>query len=261
MATTASAGRGLGQARTGWRDAADCGILRAVQPPVDEPQDGVIKFGADHAAGPLPEARFGALAASLIAWRAIFAHVGAIGQEAARYGGVGFGNVSGRVGPFPGAPGARPFLITGTQTGGRDCLALADFCVVDRWHIGRNHVHSRGEILPSSESMTHGALYDLGPHIRFVFHGHCPVLWRSARGLRLPTTDPRVPYGTPGMATEVARLYRETPLAERRVLAMGGHEDGIIAFGHTAEEAGNAFTAALAQAYALAYTAAGRLCR
>lgn len=237
-------------------------MLRAVQTPADnEPQDGVIKFGADHRDTPLTESRYGDLAASLIAWRAIFAHVGAIGQVTSRYGGVGFGNVSGRLGPFPGAPRARPFLITGTQTGGRDCLGLEDFCVVERWDIGRNHVHSHGAIMPSSESMTHGAIYDLGPHIRFVFHGHCPVLWQAARALRLPTTDPQVPYGTPGMAREVGRLYRESPLAEGRVLAMGGHEDGIIAFGRTADEAGSAFTEALARAYAASYRAAGRLCR
>lgn len=229
--------------------------------PPDEPEDGVIKFSATHDEGPLPESRYAELAAALIAWRAIFAHLGAIGQEAARYGGVGFGNVSGRVGPFPGSPGARPFLITGTQTGGRDCLSLDDFCVVLRWNSRRNTVESRGAILPSSESMTHGALYDLGPHIRFVFHGHCPILWRAARALRLPTSDPTVAYGTPAMAAEVARLYRETALAEGRVLSMGGHEDGIIAFGRTPEEAGSAFTEALARAYSARFLSDGRLCR
>jgi hypothetical protein len=70
-----------------------------------------------------------------------------------------------------------------------------------------------------------------------------------------------VAYGTTAMATEVGRLYRETSLAEGRVLAMGGHEDGIIAFGRTPEEAGSAFTEALARAYAQAYLDAGRLCR
>ena len=249
----------------GWRTRRTCGILRTVNAPApqiqDEPLDGVIKFTAEHTSGPLSETQYGSLAAALIAWRTLFAHVGAIGQENARYGGVGFGNVSGRVGPFPGGPGARPFLITGTQTGGHDCLSLAEFCVVSTWHLGRNRVSSRGDILPSSESMTHGAIYDLGPHIRYVFHGHCPVLWRNARELSLPITDRRVAYGTPAMATEVARLYRETPLAEQRLLAMGGHEDGVIAFGRTAEEAGNAFTAGLTRAYALSYTAAGRLCR
>ncbi len=220
--------------------------------PADEPEDGVIKFSAEHEDAPLAETRHAELGAALVAWRAIFAQLGAIGQVESRYGGVGFGNVSGRLGPF---------LITGTQTGGRDCLTLADFCIVERWHLRRNAVRSRGSILPSSESMTHGAIYDLGPHVRFVFHGHCPTLWRAARALRLPTTDPRVAYGTTAMANEVGRLYRETALAEGRVLAMGGHEDGIIAFGRTPEEAGSAFTEALARAYAASYLGAGRLCR
>jgi len=115
--------------------------------------------------------------------------------------------------------------------------------------------------MPSSESMTHATLYDLGSHIRCVLHAHSPVIWRQARSLRLPTTDPSVPYGTRRMATEVARLYRETALSETRLLAMGGHEDGVIAFGRSAKEAGTALVEILAKAYEVACVEAdGRLC-
>jgi len=104
-------------------------------------------------------------------------------------------------------------------------------------------------VLPSSESMTHGAVYDLGPHIRFVFHGHSPVLWRRAEALRLPVTGSRISYGTPEMAREVERLYRTSTLPELQILAMGGHEDGIVVFGRTAEEAGQVLLRHLARAY------------
>jgi hypothetical protein len=99
--------------------------------------------------------------------------------------------------------------------------------------------------------MTNGAIYDLGPHIRCVLHAHSPSLWRRARQLRLPTTDPRVAYGTPEMAREVQRLFRETAVVERQIMAMGGHEDGILTFGRSPEEAGQVLLTELAKAFEL----------
>lgn len=211
--------------------------------------EGAIKFHAAHRQEPLEPRRHGELACRLIAWREILAKTGLVGQEPALYGGFGYGNVSGRVGA-PGMPRRRrAFLITGTQTSGKACMTLEDFCVVERYDERENRVESRGATLPSSESMTHGAIYDLGPHIRFAFHTHSATIWRRARRLRLPTTDPKVPYGTPEMAGEVARLYRSTALAEMQILAMGGHEDGVLAFGRSAEEVGEVMLAYLARAY------------
>jgi ribulose-5-phosphate 4-epimerase/fuculose-1-phosphate aldolase len=223
--------------------------------------EGVIKYRAEHRHQPLDRHRFGELACTLTAWREILAGTGLVGQEPGRYGGFGYGNISGRVGPPSAARGRRSFLITGTQTSGRRCISLADFCVVERYDEARNRVESHGPVLPSSESMTHGAVYDLGSQIRFVFHGHSPTIWRRADLLRIPTTSPRVPYGTPEMAAEVRRLYRSSALPERQILAMGGHEDGIIVFGRTAEEAGQVLLAALAGAYEGQCAEEGGYCR
>ena len=44
--------------------------------------------------------------------------------------------------------------------------------------------------------------------------------------------------GTPAMAEEIRRLWRESAAPDLRILAMGGHEDGVISFGHSTEEAG-----------------------
>ena len=46
-----------------------------------------------------------------------------------------------------------------------------------------------------------------------------------------------MPYGSPELSQEIARLDDETDLRQRRVLKMGGHEDGIIAFGRTVDAA------------------------
>lgn len=212
-------------------------------------EEGVLKFTADHRREPLPAHRYGELACRLVAWREILSRTGLIGQEPGRYGGFGYGNLSARVGAPSSPRGRRGFLVTGTQTSGKEAVGLGDFCVVEAWDRRANRVESRGTVMPSSESLTHGAVYDLGSHIRFVFHGHSPVLWRRAEALRLPVSDPRVAYGTPEMAREVERLYRSTTLPELQILAMGGHEDGVVVFGRTAEEAGQVLLRHLARAY------------
>lgn len=222
--------------------------------------EGAIKFTARHRSQSLNRRHVAELACRLIAWREILARTGLVGQDPVRYGGYGYGNVSGRTGP-PSAPrGRRAFLISGTQTSGKPCMSLADFCVVEACNPARNRVESFGEILPSSESMTHAAIYDLGAHIRFVFHAHCPVIWQRAKELRIPTTDVGVAYGTTDMVREVGRLYRQTPLAEVRILAMGGHEDGIVVFGKNAEEAGEVMLRYLARGYEKACGVSDGLC-
>jgi hypothetical protein len=211
--------------------------------------EGVIKFQANHEARSLEPRRYGALCCKLVAWREIMAMTQLVGQDPARYGGAGYGNVSGRVGPPSSPRGARSMLITGTQTGGLDRIGIDQFCVVDRYDYRRNRVDSFGPIQPSSETMTHGSIYDLSPQIRFVLHAHSPIIWRRAADLRIPTTDPSVPYGTPEMALAVQDLWRSTALSEVRILAMGGHEDGIIVFGPSCEAAGQVLLAQLARAY------------
>jgi L-ribulose-5-phosphate 4-epimerase len=216
-----------------------------------QPGEGVIRFEARHEPGPLGEREHGDTVRVLSAWRGILAHLRLLGQDPARYEGLGYGNVSARTGPFGDvARGRRRFLVTGTQTGGIAHATLREFCLVESWDIARNTVTSRGPVAPSSESLTHAALYDASPAIRVVLHAHAPELWRHARALGLPSTHPAAANGTPAMAEEVQRLYREGTFASTRVAAMGGHEDGVLAFGNSAEEAGTALVAQLARALA-----------
>ena len=212
-------------------------------------QEGVIKFELEHERRSLDSDALGDAVCQLVAWREVMALTGLVGQDPRRYEGAGYGNASIRVGRRSAGLGRRSFLITGTQTSGRRSIGLADFALVERYETGRNWLKSHGRIPPSSESLTHAAAYDLGPHIRCVLHAHSPVLWRAAEQLRLPTSDPAVPYGTPEMAAEVGRLHREGLFAERRILAMGGHEDGILVFGRSPEDAGQVLITWLARAY------------
>lgn len=104
---------------------------------------------------------------------------------------------------------------------------------------------------PSSESMTHGVVYDAAPAIRFVFHGHSSAIWEQARTLGLLATDPAAGYGTPAMCWKVQRLLRDPEVARGPVLVMSGHQDGVLAFGETAGEAGGALVDLLSRALCL----------
>ena len=212
-------------------------------------QEGVIKFKANHQHRSLCRERLGQPAGELLGWRRVMRDLGVVGQDQNRYDGAGFGNMSARLHPYAYDRGERRFLITGTQTGGIEDLTLSHLALVERYSVRRNEVFSQGEAAPSSEALTHGAIYDLSTAIRFVYHGHVPFIWRNSGALGLPRSRDNVPYGTPQMAVEAARLYRETSLSESRCFVMGGHEDGVVAFGRSAAEAGQVLVRTLAEAY------------
>lgn len=210
--------------------------------------EGVIKYALRFT--PAPAVRAAAVR-ELGAWRRLLRLTRLVGQEEARYGGFGFGNLSQRIAPFHAPRAQRRFLITGTQTGELAELGPEHYATVLSTDPQRNLVHAEGPIQPSSESLTHGVLYALDNRLRFVFHVHAPEIWRHARTLAIPATRKEVAYGTPQMAEEVRRLFRDHPTAVRRVFAMGGHEDGVISFGTTAAEAGNVLIDHLTRAFQL----------
>ena len=199
-------------------------------------EEGVIKFKLDFSrAGPVDMQPL----AELNHWRTLLWQQALIGQDPARYEGYGFGNVSQRIGDGAAARGKRRFVISGTQTGYLPELDNTHYTVVKSYDAASNAVSAAGPIKPSSESLTHGMIYDLDNAIRIVLHVHSPDIWLAADSLGIPVTDSAVPYGTPQMAAEVQRLFNETDVREQKIFSMGGHEDGIVSFGTTAEEAGD----------------------
>ncbi|HEX9626978.1 MAG TPA: class II aldolase/adducin family protein [Acidiferrobacterales bacterium] len=209
--------------------------------------EGVIQFRLDYTpSAPHAAPEIGALDG----WRSVLRRLGLIGQDAARYDGAGFGNLSARRPPHDAPPGSRRFVITGSQTGGLAALDGRHFALVTAYDIAGNRVAAQGPIAPSSEALTHGMLYDLDAGIRCVMHVHAPEIWRRAAALGLPRTDPAAGYGTPAMAAEVARLHRESDLAARRLLVMGGHLDGVVSFGRDIDAAATVLLTGLARALA-----------
>ena len=93
-----------------------------------------------------------------------------------------------------------------------------------------------GAAIPSSESLTHAAIYESDPTISAVIHCHDSVLWRT-RLDRVPTTSKAIAYGTPEMAYEIMRLFTVSDVRSRESFVMAGHEGGIVTFGKNLEDA------------------------
>ena len=184
--------------------------------------EGVIKFNLRYRqaiVSPGPEL------GDLLAWRDRFYRLGIIGRDPQRYGGDAFGNISRRI------DSNSSFLISGSQTGGYAHALPEHFTYVDEFDLDENSVVAHGPVRPSSESLTHGAIYALSPAIRCVVHGHSPQLWNRAARIGLPSTARDIAYGTPAMARAIATLYEQNGKPAKALFCMLGHEDGIIAFG------------------------------
>jgi len=183
--------------------------------------EGYTKFVCDWTECALPDLPE---IAELCRWRRPLFDAGLIGVYADI--GIGFGNISVRIGDSP------DFLISGTQTGHLDRVGAEHFAVVGLADFDQNRILCSGPIQASSESMTHAALYRIDESINAVVHVHSDLLWRQLKGT-IPTTSEDVAYGTPGMAREFARIYRETDFRSSGIAIMGGHAEGIVSIGNS----------------------------
>ncbi|MEG4218233.1 class II aldolase/adducin family protein [Microcoleus sp. Pol14C6] len=192
--------------------------------------EGVVKYRCDwEEADPVAARNI----ADLMDWRDRLHAWGLIGVYE---NGIGFGNVSVRLG------NSCQFVISGTQTAHLRTLGPEFYCTVTEFDLEQNFLGCRGPVQASSESLTHGALYLQREDVGGIIHVHNPKLWQQLL-FKIPTTRKEIPYGTPQMALEMFRLFEEENLAERKILAMAGHEDGIICFGRTVDEAGKVLSA------------------
>ena len=183
-----------------------------------------IKFACEHTAtGITPFDGF----SELNAYRCKLRQLGLLGADA---NGIGFGNLSIRDGV------THKFYITGSATGGKPELTLADCARVVAYDFQQNWLRYEGTAIPSSESLTHAAVYQSDTNARSVIHCHDPKLWAALLN-HAPTSSKAVDYGTPEMAYEVMRLFKVTDVQSRKILVMAGHEGGVVALGKDLEEA------------------------
>ncbi len=145
--------------------------------------------------------------------------------------GLGYGNISIRY-------DRDQFIITGSATGGLKDLTKEHYTKVTSYNIETNSITAKGPIVASSESLTHAAIYQSDNSINAIFHVHHMGLWQHYLD-KLPTSNISIEYGTPSMANEITRLYNETDMPDKKIMIMGGHQEGIITFGKTLDEAGD----------------------
>ncbi len=200
-------------------------------------EDGVIKFRCNWLMGQAPEP---ATIADLMQWRDRLHTLGLIGTYP---NGIGFGNISQRICTSEQfAP--EQFVITGTQTGHLSTLGAEYYTRVTAFSLAENSLTCVGKVKASSESLTHAAIYANQPWVTGIIHGHHPQLWQMLL-FQEPTTRQHIPYGTPQMAWELHRLFAEEDLGQRKILAMAGHDDGVMTIGKDLDEAGAVLLAAL----------------
>lgn len=187
-------------------------------------EEGYIKFNCVWIkAEPLPEKEL----IDLGEWRQRLHELKLVGVYE---NGVGYGNLSKRRG--------KDFIITGSGTGGLPKLGREHYTLVKEFDLQKNSLVCEGPIKASSESLTHAVIYQADSSVNAVIHVHSKSMWKSLLK-RIPTTSENASYGTPEMALEVLRLFKETNVSEKKIFAMAGHEEGIVSFGKNMEDAGN----------------------
>jgi L-ribulose-5-phosphate 4-epimerase len=183
-----------------------------------------VKFSCERVAAEITS--FGGLA-ELNAYRRKFLQLGLIGVDA---NGIAFGNLSVRDGATDN------FYITGSATGGIHKLTLPDCAKVVACDFEKNWVRYEGSVTPSSESLTHAAIYKSDAKAGAVIHCHDSKLWAALLN-EAPISSKDVDYGTPELAYEIMHLFTRTDVQSRKIVVMAGHEGGIVTFGKDLEEA------------------------
>lgn len=201
------------------------------------PKEGVTRYElTGHETRPLPIDMTSL--ATLNRYRTYLHFHNLIGQDAS---GVGFGNISERFGPKhkleEGTDGL--FIVSATQTGEpRNLPVETGYTLITGLDIAANRVTgSIGPQPPSSETMTHAALYR-DKRVGAVAHGHSQVIFDMADVLDLPCTPKHIEYGTPEMAEAIWDVYtRENVLEGRGIIVMKGHKGGVITMGANPRQA------------------------
>ncbi len=154
----------------------------------------------------------------------------ALGVIGAYDDGLGYGNISVRI------DNSDEFLITATQTGHLSNLSKSEYSLVKKIDFDTFKTTASGESKPSSECITHGAIYGLSDEINAVIHIHNEKLWNyMLENDYLSTND--TPYGTPEMVQDVVDIYKDIEALSNNVFVMKGHFEGIVSFGKNLAEA------------------------
>ena len=187
--------------------------------------DGVIKYTIEHQTAATPP--FSGYEA-LEALRSRLFTLGLIGEK----DGIGYGNLSMR------HEGGRSFFITATQTGKKQTLSPEYYTYISNYDFSTFKVISQGSHKPSSEALSHAMIYAVDDRIAVVIHIHSLALWKYMKRKQYLATTAE--YGTAAMVEEIEGLYNDLDPMKNNAFVMKGHEEGIMTFGRSVEEAESA---------------------
>jgi len=150
--------------------------------------------------------------------------------------GANFGNVSCRVpsGLCTQAEGQASadssveFLISGTATGKHRILGAAGYALVTKACCASNTVEAQGLAPPSSEALSHAAVYAVCPDVNIIVHGHHASIHSLGRASHVPLTEATLLYGTPDVAEAIGGLVAGQ---DAGFFIMLGHENGFFVYG------------------------------
>ncbi len=149
---------------------------------------------------------------------------------------IGFGNMSQAMdyGHFHKSK-RRQFIITGTQTGKFPDLDGRHYTRVLDFEIEKLKIQMMGPLEASSEALTHAAIYECNLEIQAIFHIHSPAIWNGMIKDKCDFTEANIPYGTVEMARATQECVGKKSFG---FFCMRGHEDGVVIYGKSLEEAG-----------------------
>ncbi len=184
--------------------------------------EGYIKYRAERCEGEVP---YTDALRNLNMVRTTLFNMGLIGIYD---NGIGYGNLSIRT-------EGNAFVISGSATGGAMILKPEQFALVESFDLAQNSVQSVGMIDASSESMSHGAVYEALPAVQAVIHIHSRELFDFMLKGDYHRTDAAIAFGTPELATAIVELVTAQP-EPAGIFATAGHDEGIIAYGRDLDE-------------------------
>jgi len=150
-----------------------------------------------------------------------------LGLMGAYSNGIGYGNISIR-------RINNEFIISGSATGNIENLSQEHYSLIKGYNIQNNTIKCEGLTKASSESLSHAAVYESNSEIKAVIHIHHLKMWEKYLN-ELPTTDKKAEFGTPEIADEMKKLVTKNS----GILIMGGHQEGIISYGKSLNQAEN----------------------
>jgi ribulose-5-phosphate 4-epimerase/fuculose-1-phosphate aldolase len=185
--------------------------------------EGYVKFIAEHTMSPVIETTH---FEELNRARTKLREMGLVGMTS---NGIGFGNLSLRI-------KGDEFLISGTATGALPVLGPEGYCLITSFNVNENRVVSTGPVKPSSETMTHGVIYQSCPNANCVIHIHSRAIFDGMIRDKYPATPETAAYGTPDIALAIGKLVNYDTGDEGSIV-LAGHDEGVIVYAAAVERA------------------------